>query len=79
MAQYYLVVRRRTNGREDEITRYGTVDLTDDQIRTLRETAFGTSRAAKIANNWHVIVYGPNEDDLPHSLSDRIWDSETDL
>ena len=79
MAQYYLVVRRRANGREDEVTRYNTVTLTEEQIQTIRETALGTSRATKIANNWHVQVYGPGDDDSPHTLDDIIWDSETDL
>ena len=78
MAQYYLVVRRRANGREDEITRYNTVALTEEQAQTIRETALGTSRAAKIANNWHVLVYGPTEDDLPPTADDLIWNSDTD-
>lgn len=80
MARFYLVNRLRPNGREDEITTVSTVGMMDDEIRVLRETALAHARQMRSLNNWHVVVYGPDETDNPHVIGqDRVWDSETDL
>ena len=79
MARYYLVVRVRNNGREDEITRLNTANYSDEQIRTLREAALGDARLMRTAQQWNVKVYGPTEDDNPPTADDVIWSSETDL
>ena len=79
MARYYLVVRVRNNGREDEITRLSTADYTNEQINTMRQSALSDARLMRTAQQWSVKVYGPTEDDNPPTADDVIWSSETDL
>lgn len=79
MAEFYLVMRRRPNGNETEITRTSTATFTDEQIRVLRETTLTSGRFAAGSNGWRVIVYGPTEGTAPHTADDIVWDSNVDL
>jgi hypothetical protein len=78
VADFYLVNRILNNGRETELGRFTVGQLTDAEIAALRDQALSSARIAK-GNGWRVVVYGPTEGDVPHTVDDRVWDSAVNL